>query len=115
MWMGIEAWDHKKQAQKMSPVILSKAKDPLQSRLHALRWKGILRMFRAPTTNQNSKQRGQGAPFPQSSSIATRLGLDDSGAGRNRHYSSHPVTTRVPSAKEKGAAVRPPHLDARNS
>jgi hypothetical protein len=31
MWMGIKAWDHKKQTQKISPVILSKAKDPCNS------------------------------------------------------------------------------------
>jgi len=36
MWMGIEAWDHKKQAQKISRAILSKAKGSCNSsRMHS--------------------------------------------------------------------------------
>jgi hypothetical protein len=37
MWMRIKAWDHKKQTQKMSPVILSEAKDPCNpNRVHCV-------------------------------------------------------------------------------
>jgi hypothetical protein len=57
MWMGIKAWDHKKQTQIMSRVILIEAKDRYNpGRMHCT-GKEFFPTFLAPTTNQSSKQR----------------------------------------------------------
>jgi hypothetical protein len=59
MWMGIKAWDHKKQTQKISPVILSKAKDPCNpNRMHCARKEFFLHSVlrrRTKTVNTDSQ------------------------------------------------------------